>query len=142
MVIFACPATSDDLFPSVGGLGHLPQRLPHQSAEHLPGLGPHQTGRAQLAFSCPLCFCVGHGSNSVLWPVCLHVCVRCRPQFCESFLCQMSAYFASPFMLLIKMIMTHVRLLMSPCLPAYGCVYVACFDGMHVINKIVYELSL
>lgn len=30
-------ATSDVVFPSVGGLGSVPRPLPHQAAEHLPG---------------------------------------------------------------------------------------------------------
>lgn len=39
VIVSFVSATSNVVFPGVGGLGHLPRPLPHQAAEHLPGSG-------------------------------------------------------------------------------------------------------
>ena len=53
-------------------------------------------------------------------------------------LCQMSASVLRVLLCygLISMIMTHVHLLMSPCLPAYGCVFVACLMACMLLVKL------
>ena len=43
MIALTVSAKGDVMFPSVGRLGGLPQRLPHQTTEHLPGTDAHKT---------------------------------------------------------------------------------------------------